>query len=111
MRRIGLVALAVLGDDGNWTVKTPVGPHGVRNEHDDRAAAGAASQRRPTRARARTPARREIAAAAARAVEQVLSSSDALALLVERLEAAGWHIEPEPLVTPTPTLTPPARSR
>jgi hypothetical protein len=63
-------------------------------------------QRRTTRARARTPARREIAAAAARAVEQVLSSSDALALLVRRLEEAGWHIEPEPAAA-----TPPARAR
>jgi hypothetical protein len=42
-------------------------------------------------------------------VEQVLASSDALALLVRRLEAAGWHIEPEPLAEPT--LTPPARTR
>ena len=44
-----------------------------------------------------------------RPVEQVLSSSDALALLVRRLEAAGWRIEPEPVAEPT--LTPPARTR
>jgi hypothetical protein len=36
-----------------------------------------------------------VRAAAARAVERVLSSPDALALLIERLEAAGWHVERE----------------
>jgi hypothetical protein len=37
-----------------------------------------------------------VSAAAARAVERVLSSPDAFALLVRRLEAAGWHVEREP---------------
>jgi hypothetical protein len=39
---------------------------------------------------------RPVSAAAARAVERVLSSPDAFALLVRRLEAAGWHVEREP---------------
>jgi hypothetical protein len=39
----------------------------------------------------RTP--EAVRAAAARAVSRVLSSEDALALLVRRLEAAGWRIE------------------
>jgi hypothetical protein len=54
--------------------------------------------------------RREIAAAAARAVERVLSSSEALALLVRRLQDAGWHIESEPDAPPR-ALTAPARPR
>jgi hypothetical protein len=66
--------------------------------------------KRPARSRARTPVRREIAAAAARAVERVMSSSEALALLVRRLEAAGWHIEPEPAAS-SRALTPTARPR
>jgi hypothetical protein len=44
--------------------------------------------------RRRTSAR--VSAAAARAVDAVLSSEEALALLVHRLEAAGWHVEREP---------------
>jgi len=39
---------------------------------------------------------RPVSAAAARAVERVLASPDAFALLVRRLEAAGWHVEREP---------------
>jgi hypothetical protein len=52
--------------------------------------------------------------AAARAVERVLSSEEALALLVRRLEAAGWHVEREPgeaRLAPPSDLTPPARAR
>jgi hypothetical protein len=37
-----------------------------------------------------------VRAAAARAVERVLSSPDAFALLVARLEAEGWRIEKAP---------------
>jgi hypothetical protein len=37
-----------------------------------------------------------VRAAAARAVEKVLSSPDAFALLVARLEAEGWRIEKSP---------------
>jgi hydroxyethylthiazole kinase-like sugar kinase family protein len=43
------------------------------------------------RQRARTAA--PVRAAAARAVERVLSSPDAFALLIGRLEAEGWRIE------------------
>jgi hypothetical protein len=34
-----------------------------------------------------------VQAAAMRAVEQVLSSEEAFALLISRLEAAGWRVE------------------
>lgn len=37
-----------------------------------------------------------VRAAAARAVERVLTSPDAFALLVARLEAEGWRIEKAP---------------
>jgi hypothetical protein len=76
--------------------------------------------RRRTRGRGtrrRTPdASRQVAVAAARAVERVLSSSEALGLLVRRLEAAGWHIERDHDVASTRlelpvSLTPPARAR
>ena len=53
----------------------------------------------PTR-RARSPRRRtagrtarSVRAAAVRAVEHVLSSDAAFALLVRRLEEAGWRVE------------------
>jgi len=56
-----------------------------------------------------------VRAAAARAVERVLSSPDAFALLIRRLEAAGWHIEREPLTrgerARDSSLAPPARER
>ena len=56
-----------------------------------------------------------VGAAAARAVDRVLSSEEALALLLRRLEAAGWHIEREPEATErrgaAAHLTPPARAR
>jgi len=52
-----------------------------------------------------------VRAAAARAVERVLSSRDAFALLIRRLEAAGWRIEREPPAEESPGLTPPARAR
>jgi hypothetical protein len=57
-----------------------------------------------------------VRAAVARAVEHVLSSKEALELLVRRLEAAGWHIEQAPGAAhstpeePAP-LTPPTRAR
>jgi len=42
--------------------------------------------------------------AAARAVERVLSSPDAFALLVVRLEAEGWRIEKAPPFEPEPLV-------
>jgi hypothetical protein len=51
----------------------------------------AARTRRPVR---RTP--ESIRAAAARAVDRVLASEDAFALLIERLEHAGWRVERTP---------------
>jgi hypothetical protein len=57
-----------------------------------------------------------VRSAAERAVDRVLSSDEAFALLVRRLEAAGWHIEhdvpaPERRADETLGLTPPARAR
>jgi hypothetical protein len=56
-----------------------------------------------------------VRSAAARAVDRVLTSTEAFALLIRRLEADGWHVEREP---PPPRdvgeqleLTPPARPR
>jgi len=51
---------------------------------------------------------RAIRLAAARAVEQVMSSDEALELLVRRLEEAGWHVERAGGVSP---LTPSPRPR
>src|SRR5262249_128145 len=74
-----------------------------------------ASRRIPTAASRRARAAAAGGAAAARAVDRVLSSEEALALLLGRLEAAGWHIEREP-ERPNGRragagLTPPARAR
>jgi hypothetical protein len=70
-------------------------------------------KRAPASRRVRTAA--AIGAAAARAVDRVLSSEEALALLLSRLEAAGWHIErePEPIEPRRAAagLTPRARAR
>jgi hypothetical protein len=61
-----------------------------------------ARKRTRTRARRATPRPRgartaaPIRAAAARAVERVLSSPDAFALLIDRLEAGGWRVERRP---------------
>src|SRR5205807_1141558 len=41
-----------------------------------------------------------VGAAAARAVDRVLSSEEALALLLRRLEAAGWHTRPRTTALP-----------
>ncbi len=49
-----------------------------------------------TKRAARTAEPVREAAAAAAAVERVLASDDAFALLIRRLEAAGWRIEPAP---------------
>jgi hypothetical protein len=46
--------------------------------------------------RRRRSTARPVSAAAARAVERILASPDTFALLVRRLEAAGWHVEREP---------------
>jgi hypothetical protein len=65
----------------------------------------------PTRKAAARPRRRTaraVHAAAARAVERVLSSEESFALLIQRLEAAGWHIERPATSEP---LTPPERPR
>jgi len=70
-------------------------------------------KRIPASRRIRTAA--AVGAAAARAVDRVLSSQEALALLLSRLEAAGWHIEREPERPngrrSAAGLTPPARAR
>ena len=68
----------------------------------------------PARSARRTA--RPVRTAAARAVEHVLSSPDAFALLVRRLEEAGWHVEREAGAPRTPTVArsappPPARAR
>src|SRR5437867_3960 len=47
----------------------------------------------PQRRRAGARTARAVKSAAARAVERVLSSADAFALLIRRLEAAGWRVE------------------
>ncbi len=59
--------------------------------------------KRPRRAatpRGRKPPRRSAArpvqAAAARAVEKVLRSEEAFALMIRKLEAAGWNIQRTP---------------
>jgi hypothetical protein len=57
-----------------------------------------------------------VRAAAARAVDQVLSSDEAFELLVRKLEAAGWHIErgnnvPLASRVESSRLTPPPRAR
>jgi hypothetical protein len=51
--------------------------------------------------------------AAARAVERVLSSREGFALLIRRLESAGWHIERPAFSTDSDetTLTAPVRAR
>jgi hypothetical protein len=65
------------------------------------------SARKPTRpgSRRRTPRRPRTAApvraAAARAVDRVLSSPDAFSLLIHRLEGEGWRIERAPLPLPS----------
>jgi hypothetical protein len=53
-----------------------------------------------------------VSAAAARAVDAVLSSHEAFALLVQRLEEAGWHVERDASTeSRDPPLTPPTRAR
>jgi hypothetical protein len=53
-----------------------------------------------------------VRAAASRAVDRVLSSEQSFALLIRRLEAAGWRIErPQSCETALDGLTPPARAR
>jgi hypothetical protein len=64
--------------------------------------------------RGRKPPRRSVARpvrdAAARAVEKVLRSEEAFALLISRLEAAGWHVERGGVPEPAEPLPPPSRS-
>ena len=72
------------------------------------------STRKRTRRRRRAPARtaRPVRIAAARAVDAVLGSRDAFALLVRRLEAAGWRVEREsPAGAGITEGTPAARDR
>jgi len=68
---------------------------------------------RRTSSRSRRSSARPVRAAAARAVERVLSSEESFALLIQRLEPAGWRIErPAPSSDPrAEVLTPPARAR
>jgi hypothetical protein len=64
---------------------------------------------RRAKSRSRRSSARPVRAAAARAVDQVLSSEESFALLIRRLERAGWRIErPAPSSEP---LTPPSRAR
>jgi len=49
-----------------------------------------------------------VSAAAARAVDRVLASDEMFALLIQRLEDAGWHVERPAHEIP---LTPPLRAR
>ncbi|HLY37847.1 MAG TPA: hypothetical protein VKU61_07415 [Candidatus Binatia bacterium] len=68
---------------------------------------------RPRRAKT-TKTRPAVRTAAARAVERVLSSRESFALLIRRLESAGWHIERPAFPSETDvdaTLTSPARAR
>jgi hypothetical protein len=78
--------------------------------------------RRRTATAARTRTTAAIRAAAARAVERVLASEEAFALLIRRLEAAGWQVErmagdaprleaAEHASPARGALTPPARAR
>ena len=56
---------------------------------------------------------RPVSIAAARAVDRVLSSKESFALLIRRLQDAGWQIE-RPLVSPESApepLTPRERAR
>lgn len=66
---------------------------------------------RTSRRRVRSAA--PLRAAAARAVERVLSSPDAFALLIGRLEAEGWRIErvPAAIVAEVGTPEPAASAR
>jgi len=54
-----------------------------------------------------------VRAAAARAVDRVLSSEESFALLIRRLESAGWHIERPAFASERQldALTSPARAR
>jgi len=53
---------------------------------------------------------RPVRSAAARAVERVLGSPGAFALLVRRLEAAGWRVEREAPSRSRAAPEPPARA-
>src|SRR5436309_7994517 len=65
---------------------------------------------RRRRAGARTA--RPVRSAAARAVERVLGSAEAFALLIQRLEAAGWRIERDvPSASPAAEGPPSVRER
>ena len=70
----------------------------------------------PRRRRAGVRTARAVKSAAARAVERVLSSADAFALLIRRLEAAGWRVErdassPTRAAEGPPAQAPSARER
>ena len=74
------------------------------------------TRKRPRGPHARARTARAVKSAAARAVERVLGSADAFALLIQRLEAAGWRIERDaPSVRPAaerpPAHAPSARER
>ena len=70
----------------------------------------------PRRRRAGARTARPVKSAAARAVERVLGSADAFALLIRRLEATGWRVErdvssPSRAVEGPPAQAPSARER
>lgn len=73
-----------------------------------RRSAPARVARQRSRRRRTSAAAAPVRAAAARAVEKVLSSPDAFAMLVARLEAEGWRIEKAP---PFEAAEPLARER
>jgi hypothetical protein len=56
-----------------------------------------------------------VRSAVERAVDRVLTSDEAFALLIRRLEEAGWQVErvagAAPAASRSSTLTPPARAR
>ena len=66
----------------------------------------------PRRRRAGARTAQPVRSAAARAVERVLGSAEAFALLIQRLEAAGWRIERDvPSASPAAEGPPSVRER
>ena len=70
-------------------------------------------KRGTTRAKRSSRTAAPVRTAAAAAVERVLGSREAFALMIRRLEDAGWRIEPAPAAADhdDATLTAPERAR